>query len=355
MKPLYLACPVARGPGGIAGYARALLAALGPDPVDVLSLGAEAPLFALPAHARFLGSPRSQARFAARLAKDWLTRPPTTFVFAHLGLTRPLAALPSRGHRSVVLLHGIEAWSPLPLRRALGLSRVDVFAFTTVFTRELFLSANEGRLRRDALTPVIPLSAAPELEALPPPPMPAGPRRRIVCVTRLTAEERLKGVATLLEAAALLDGARYELVIVGEGPGRARYEARAAELGVKDRVRFTGWIPDAERTRFIGEADVLCLPSAQEGFGIVFLEAMVAGRPCVGAAAGAVPEVLDPVVGELFPFGDARRLAAALERTCDRFRSGALSPGEIRRFYDERYAYRLFAERWRQLLQEGRS
>jgi phosphatidylinositol alpha-1,6-mannosyltransferase len=351
MNALYVACPVVRGAGGIAGYTRAVLSATGPHPVDVLSQGAEKPLFELPAHARLLGSPRRQAAFAARFAADALRRGPTTFVFAHLGLIQPLALLPRLSrHRMIVLLHGIEAWSRLSARRGLALDRIDSFVATTVFTREMFSSANQGRFRADATFPVIPLSAAADVEEAAPTPAPTGPRRRILCVTRLTLDEPLKGLATLLEAARLLDPARYEVVIAGDGPGRERLLEKARELGIFDRVRFTGWVSDAERARLLGEADVFCLPSAQEGFGIVFLEAMAAGRPCVGAAAGAVPEVLAPEVGELFPFGDAAALARALARAADRLRTGELTPAGIRAFYDARFSFGRFRTAWHDLL-----
>lgn len=345
-----LACPAVRSAGGIAAYARRVLDALAPGPIDVLGQGIDSEAFELPAQARFLGSPVRREAFAVRLVREWLTRPPTTFVFGHVGLTLPLAVLPKRGHRVVVLLHGFEAWSRLPLRRAAGLQAVDTFVCTTRYSRELFRAYNAGLFRPDATLPVVPLTAGGELESLMLPAAPVAARRVVTCITRLTREEPLKGVPSLLEAARRLDPAGWEVRIVGDGDARDELVQQVRELGVTDRVRFLGWVSETEKLRLLAETDVFCLPSAQEGFGIVFLEALARGRPCVGAAAGAVPEVLSPATGECVPYADPDALAAAIVRVAERFRTGALTPTSIRAEYDRRFAWSRFRESWRALV-----
>ncbi len=351
MRSFYMACPVFQGPGGIASYARRVVETNAPEAWDVLGVGQSATLFPCPPNATVLAAPARQAAFAAKLAADYLRRPPTVFVFAHLGLTRPLGVLPHQPrHQVAVIMHGIEAWVPVPRRRAMGFSRVDSFVFTTEYSRAMFLNFNRPALSPRATTEVIPLSAEGALESSVPTPAPTAARRRVVCVTRLTSDEPLKGISTLLRAAKHLDPATWEVVLVGDGDGKAGYEREAASLGVTDRVRFTGWVEDTQRTTEIAQADVFCLPSAQEGFGIAFLEAMVAGRPCVGAAAGAVPEVLSREAGELFPYGDPAMLAEAITRASDRLRSGELTPASIRGVYEQRFAWQKFQDRWRTYL-----
>ena len=204
-----VACPVVQGPGGISGYTRALISAVGPARVDVFSYGAREPLFPLPPHAHLALSTPSQAMFAVRLLGGLATGSPGTWVLSHIGLARPLALRPRRSrHRVVLLLHGFEAWGRIPTARALGLDRVDHFVTTTAYTRELFLADNRRHIRADAQFAVIPLSADPALERRAIAPVPTGEKRRIVCVSRLTDTEPLKGVTTLIRAMRRLDPAR---------------------------------------------------------------------------------------------------------------------------------------------------
>ncbi len=131
----------------------------------------------------------------------------------------------------------------------------------------------------------------------------------ILCVAHLYPR---KDVATLLEAVARLP-AGVVLRVVGTGPERGRLEERARSLGISARVELAGHVPFDRLAAEYRRADVFCLPSRQEGFGIVFLEAMAAGLPIVAARAAAVPELVrEGETGALVPPGDAPALAAAL-------------------------------------------
>ena len=127
-----------------------------------------------------------------------------------------------------------------------------------------------------------------------------------------------KNTASLIDAMprvrAQVPGAR--LRVVGGGPMLRDLRRRAAALGLSEAVSFMGEVPrDADvRQEYFG-ADVFCLPSLQEGFGIVFLEAMAAGLPIVAARAGAAPEVAaEGEAALLVPPGDTGALADALVR-----------------------------------------
>jgi glycosyltransferase involved in cell wall biosynthesis len=105
---------------------------------------------------------------------------------------------------------------------------------------------------------------------------------------------RRKRVHLLLEAAALLRPAipSLEIRIVGNGPCNAAWRALAGRLQLGDTVT---WLGDVSRVQLAAEYNrchVFCLPSVQEGFGIVLLEAMAAGKPIVAARAAAIPEVI---------------------------------------------------------------
>lgn len=103
-----------------------------------------------------------------------------------------------------------------------------------------------------------------------------------------------KRVDVLLRAAALLRDRipLLEIRIVGNGPERERLHQICSELGIELVIRWLGDVSMSTLAAEYNRADVFCLPSVQEGFGIVFLEAMAAGKPIVAARAAAVPEVV---------------------------------------------------------------
>jgi glycosyltransferase involved in cell wall biosynthesis len=135
----------------------------------------------------------------------------------------------------------------------------------------------------------------------------------ILCVAR---QYPRKHIADLLRALPAVRRAvpHARAMIVGDGPEHAALRALAAELRLDGAVQFLGSLPDdAQVARCYRQADVFCLPSVQEGFGIVFLEAMAAGLPIVAARAAAVPEVVpDMRAGLLVAPGDTAALAATL-------------------------------------------
>lgn len=102
-----------------------------------------------------------------------------------------------------------------------------------------------------------------------------------------------------------------QVVIVGEGPMRPTLERRARELGVDQYLRLPGFCPDVQG--FMCGLDIFVMPSLWEGFGLVLLEAMAAGRPIVASNVSAIPEVVeDGVTGLLVPPADPAALAEAI-------------------------------------------
>jgi phosphatidylinositol alpha-1,6-mannosyltransferase len=81
-------------------------------------------------------------------------------------------------------------------------------------------------------------------------------------------------------------------VIVGDGPERKTFEQLARDMGLADKVLLAGPVSDELLPSYYENCDLFVLPSTREGFGIVFLEAMLHGKACIGARAGGVPEVI---------------------------------------------------------------
>ncbi len=136
--------------------------------------------------------------------------------------------------------------------------------------------------------------------------------RIVVYVGRV---EPAKGIEELLSAFRTLaaQDPSVRLVVVGDGSLRGRCEAAGAELG--GRVMAVGGRPLLEVSRYVAAADLLTLPSHNEGTPNVVLEALASGRKVVATNVGGIPDlVTEPALGELVPPRDASALAAALAR-----------------------------------------
>jgi glycosyltransferase involved in cell wall biosynthesis len=128
--------------------------------------------------------------------------------------------------------------------------------------------------------------------------------------------EARKGVDTLIHAVAhlLKEGLSIHLVTVGDGPEMRALRGLSEKLGVSKDIEFLGYLPDpgdAVLPRIYAESDLFVLPSRQEGFGFVLLEAMASGTPIIATNTSAIPEVVDGA-GILCPPDDVEALMAAI-------------------------------------------
>ncbi len=103
-----------------------------------------------------------------------------------------------------------------------------------------------------------------------------------------------KGLEYLFEAMKLVvrEQPRTRLLIMGKGSMRSKLERRAKRLGVEKNILFTGFLPEKEIPYIYSSADLFVLPSISEPFGIVLVEAMASGTPCVGTEVGGIPEII---------------------------------------------------------------
>jgi rhamnosyl/mannosyltransferase len=138
------------------------------------------------------------------------------------------------------------------------------------------------------------------------------PSRVVLFVGRLIY---YKGLPFLIDAMAGIDGT---LVLAGEGRDRAALEAQAVRLGIADRVRFLGDVPESDLPALYHACDVFVLPSTAntEGFGLVQLEAMACAKPVVSTRLPTGVAVVNQhgVTGLTVPPGDAPSLGEALNR-----------------------------------------
>lgn len=135
-----------------------------------------------------------------------------------------------------------------------------------------------------------------------------------------------KGVHYLLDAVAhLRDSYRLLVRVVGDGPWRRRLEARSAELGLQNMVRFEGFVSSDELARRFSECDAFVLPAVTdskgdtEGLGVVLIEALSYGKPVVASAAGGIVDIVkDGETGRLVAPGDSKALAQVIAEYIER-------------------------------------
>lgn len=138
-----------------------------------------------------------------------------------------------------------------------------------------------------------------------------------------------KGHRTLLDGLAAVD-APWRLHVLGAEPDpdhAAALRARATELGLCDRVRFHGRVPDDDLEAHLRDAHLFALPSTYEGYGIAYLEAMRAGLPVIAGTAGGAREFVDGENGVLVDPGDVAGVRDAVARFADD-RDALASAGE---------------------------
>lgn len=145
---------------------------------------------------------------------------------------------------------------------------------------------------------------------------PGATRAPVPTVLSVGRLEPTKRMEVVIGAVASLPDVR--LVIVGTGGEEGRLRARAAALGVADRVTFTGFVPDDEKIRLMQDAHVLATASQKEGWGLTVLEAAACGTPAVASdVPGLRDSVRDGETGLLVASGDAAAFAKGLRRLLD--------------------------------------
>lgn len=137
---------------------------------------------------------------------------------------------------------------------------------------------------------------------------------RILNVGRLVPE---KGAPILLDAvsACVGEGLAVEVKLVGAGPLDVALEAQVRKLGLEDDVHLLGLVGHSDLPALYGWADVLVLPSFQEGLPVVLMEAFASGIPVITTTIAGIPElVIDRTNGLLVPPGRADLLAGAIQQ-----------------------------------------
>lgn len=229
----------------------------------------------------------------------------------HVGLGPVARVLKALGKIKAyyIILHGIEVWRRVSWEDRIGLMGADCLIATTQYTADECARLNGIPLDKFRVTP---LCADVRVET--------GDAHfklsggfKLLCVARQSVSERLKGFDHIIEAVSVLreECPDIHLSMIGKGDDQDRLKELSAKLGVSNQISFLGGVGDEELVAAYQDCDVFVMPSKKEGFGIVFLEAMRFGKPCIGGNHGGTPDVISHgESGFLVEYGDVAALVA---------------------------------------------
>lgn len=242
------------------------------------------------------------------------------------------------GVQLILHMHGIDTWDPPDKKvRQVALRGVDAFISVSETTKRRFLRwaplcSEQGYVLPNTIdfTPFSPGPKRPDLVER------YGLQGRYVIMTmgRLVSKGRAKGFDAVLDVLPRVAACRPNVtyLIAGKGPDRPRLEEKARELGIRDRVVFTGYVPEAEKADYYRLADRYVMPSQGEGFGLVLLEAMACGIPVVASTAdGSREAVLNGRLGLTVDPEDPDAVARSMIVARDALPTP--NPGQLRRYF----------------------
>lgn len=210
----------------------------------------------------------------------------------------------------VMLAHGIEVWSlPLGIKKKM-LGSCDEVLCVSQFTKDEMIKRHGGVSKKytvlnNCLDPFLPILTKQMDKSELRNKYGFKPFDKILfTLTRMDATERYKGYDRVLQAMALLIKEMPDLkYIIGGSHDKIeknKIDELIAELGLKNNVVITGFIPDEELNDYFLMSDLYVMPSYNEGFGIVFIEAMYYGLPVIaGNKDGSVDALLHGKLGTL--------------------------------------------------------
>jgi phosphatidyl-myo-inositol dimannoside synthase len=246
-----------------------------------------------------------------------------------------------------VVAHGIEVWTRLPTIRRAGLRRAQRVMSVSSFTADRMAEAQGMDRRRafviyPALDPSF-LQAASDANI---PSLPPG-SRMLLTVGRLISSEPGKGVDSVIRILPEVLRAVPDVffMIIGGGDLQVSLEELARAGPARDRILFVGKQKLDQLKGYYSRSDVFVMPSRQEGFGIVFAEAMAAGKPVIAGDRGGASEVVrDGVTGFLVnpddPIALIERLIQILQDDTLRRKLGEAG----RECFEQNYTFPRFEE-----------
>lgn len=157
--------------------------------------------------------------------------------------------------------------------------------------------------------------------------------------------ESVKGFRFLIDAFFIVSKKYSQpanLVIVGNGSLKSDLEEQVHELNLGEQVKFVSSMPQRDLVDYYQNTDLLCVPSLQEAFGCVIVEAMACGTPVVASCVGGIAEIVDSTSGILVPPGNPEALAQALVDALEREWDSNLIRDRVLKNFTWRHAGKAF-------------
>ncbi|MBV9546234.1 MAG: glycosyltransferase family 4 protein [Chloroflexi bacterium] len=223
-----------------------------------------------------------------------------------------VSTLRSPRARRVTIAHGVDTWVRLPPVRRMALQKSTIVVSVSEYTANVTSRVNHvqrGRVQLvyNCLDPALHAESSN---------VSVGHRdNSILTVSRLWRSENSKGHFEVLRALPQVVEAIPDVTyhVVGDGDLRPDLQRATTELGLERNVRFLGSVSDSALRQYYRRCAAYVMPSKWEGFGLVFLEAMVAGQPVIAGDRDATPEIVGDAALLVDP-DDARGLADAIIR-----------------------------------------
>ena len=220
-----------------------------------------------------------------------LRKQPEIVLVWHLGLLKLIPFLRKSPAKLALFLHGVETWKTHGWLTQRLLNQVDVFLANSEFTWKEFVRHNASFSGKQKVQVSLGVGEAlGRLQTAPQDPPAA------LMISRLATSEDYKGHREVIGAwpTILQNHPTAELWIAGEGDLRSELEQVVQRLNLTSHIKFRGRVSEEHKQELLMRSRCLLMPSRGEGFGIVYLEAMRYGRPCLVSTLDAGREVVNP-------------------------------------------------------------
>ncbi|MEG4529576.1 glycosyltransferase family 4 protein [Microcoleus sp. D2_18a_D3] len=270
-------------------------------------------------------------KFATVLLTRLLQKRPQRVFCGHIKLA-PLIQILCQplGIPYTILTYGKEVWEPLGPKYQTAMSKADSIWTISRYTRDRTCEINNLNPEKFQ---IVPCTVDENIFTTGPKPQDLLEQYNLVgakilmTVARLRSTDIYKGVDVTIQALAQIAKTfpNVKYLVIGRGDDRSRLAKLAEDLGVTERVIFAGFVPTENLAAHYQLADAYVMPS-QEGFGIVYLEALACGVPVLaGDADGSADPLQDGKLGWRVPHRDSAAVALACvemlrgeDKRCDR-------------------------------------